>query len=151
MTSHAEKRTFFAATALKVLLVDDDPLFRSRMQRAASARGIALTAYAHLTDLNATTAAKDFDVIVLNYFLDEIRHREAGDAAKALSKMPVVLVSNTNAVVGDETLWPAAVREFARKAAGCDAILDAASRVHGGEHDGQVPSLLGRLKTALKR
>lgn len=147
MSQHAPKRSMFTAGAIKVLLVDEDPLFRSRMQRAAAARGWALTAFAALADVDAGRASKEFDVLVINSYLDEVRHPE-GNRAEALGTLPTVLVSNFK-TSGEGTPWPATVCHHARKADGCDAILEAASTA--AHERGALGGILGKLRSALKR
>lgn len=145
MSSHAPKRAWFSPT-LKVLLVDEDPLFRSQMQRAAASRGWALTAHARLGDFDLSRAAQDYDVVVLNAYLEEVRYGRHEAAERTLGSLPAVLVSHFKAE--EESRWPASVRRFARKADGCDAILETALTAAQARGGG---SLLGRIKVALKR
>jgi hypothetical protein len=148
MSTQAHTRSWFGTT-LKVLLVDEDPLFRSRMQRAAAAKGWALTAHARLSDVDWNQAAKEYDVLVLNYYADDVRHRRSGEAGPSLERLPAVLVSNFTAAKEDGSSWPAPTKCFARKADGCDAILDAALDVSHGK--GVGGALLGKIRGALKR
>lgn len=144
MSTHAQTRSWFGTT-LKVLLVDEDPLFRSRMQRAAAAKGWALTAHSRLSEVDWNKARKDFDVVVLNYYADDVRRRREGEAGPALEALPAVLVSNFTVSQEESSTWPSPAKCFARKADGCEAILDAALAVSHGK------GFLGKIRGALKR
>jgi CheY-like chemotaxis protein len=125
--------------APRVLVIDDDPLFRALITRAGQRRKIPVAACANLRELNAMAVPRLFDVAVVDYYLDDMkRYLKGTEVARALEGTPVILVSNSDDGIEDEEPWPAGVREFISKRSGIQMILNAAIKMKAASLHGRA-------------
>lgn len=108
-----------------LLVVDDDPVFRMMLSQAAVRKGLHVTACASIRELREMTNVPSFDVIVLDYFLDDFKtYLKGTDIAQGLGATPVILVSSSEQCVEDSDAWPNSIRRFVHKKWGVDNIVD---------------------------
>jgi len=116
---------------LNLLVIDDDPIFLKTLRRAASQEQIAITECGSLQEIDAVALPGIFDVAVVDYYLDGIRHDLRGPTlAQRLGSTPTVLVSQKEECVSERDPWPRNVRTYLNKGKGPHSILEAALRTH---------------------
>ena len=120
-------------TLPRILVVDDDPLFRAKVAKIAEKRGLSVTTCASIRELSAVADSRLFDVVVVDYFLDDLQEFLTGtDIARVLEGLPIVLISNNDRAFTNNDPWPTSIRKFVNKKAGIDAILDTAIQIKEG-------------------
>lgn len=108
----------------RVLLIDDDPVFRNLMAEIARVRDVHLDAYESLMDLGSVGLIGDYTVAIVDYCLEDMTGIEIGQYLQAFfAKTPMVLVSTLDRSAILESNWPAPIAKFINKSAGCEAIL----------------------------
>jgi PleD family two-component response regulator len=113
----------------RVLVIDDDPLFRAKVRRAAEKRNIFLTVCSSLKEVSIMADTGMFDIAIVDYYLDDMKSYLRGtDVARALETTPVILISNSDHGVENYSSFPGSVRQFLNKRIGINAILSAALR-----------------------
>jgi len=114
-----------AAHNLKLLLIDDDESFGHLMEVVAAQRGISLEYYPSLVELGRIGRLGDFDVAILDYYLDGMNGIEIAEyLERFFTGKPVVLVSGRS--YGDALMVesPRCVKAFVHKVRGALTILD---------------------------
>lgn len=107
-----------------ILVVDDDPLFRALLQRAALAKAIEITACSSWREIGTLAHPQQFDAAIVDYYLDGLKESLTGtDIARALEGTPVLLVSNSDHCISNGEAWPEGVRKFMNKRHGVERIL----------------------------
>lgn len=115
----------------KVLLIDDDPVFRMTMKAAGEKNGLEVTACGSLAELKLMDAQSQYDVAVLDYYLDDLKDFMTGiDVARGFGATPVLLVSSNLGCVENTEDWPTSVRKFANKRVGADVITALAASLN---------------------
>ncbi len=110
-----------------ILLIDDDPMFRTLFAQAADKLNIQFSAVSSLRELEPFAQEKSFDIAVVDYFLDGVHENLTGlDVASFMGSTPVLLVSNSDHCVAASEVWPEAIRKFVPKRVGVAAILRSA-------------------------
>lgn len=119
-----------------ILLIDDDELFRSLFKTIAESLGVPVTCHASLAEMHSFAALKDFDVAVLDYYLESFRGPEIAEYVDVFFReLPVILISGGEIDGETQRVWPSCIRRFVNKASGPFAIieraLDAVSAARG--------------------
>lgn len=110
-----------------ILVIDDDPLFRTRIQKIAQERDLPITVCSSLKEVNAMSCSRLFDIAIVDYYLDDFRDTLRGtEVAEVLGSVPVILTSHSDHCLENNTPFPEAVRQFVHKKAGINHILDKA-------------------------
>jgi DNA-binding response OmpR family regulator len=118
--------------AVRVLLLDDDPMFGSLMTAAARRHGIELDYYPSLLDLGFIGRIEDYTAAIVDYDLGQMTGLEIGKYLSAFLKdTPMVLISASERR-RDAKEWDDCIRSFVRKDKGHDAILGAVKAVLDG-------------------
>lgn len=105
----------------RVLLVDDDPVFCKKVQRNAKRLHLDVTVCKTPAEVQRLPNLGAFDVAVLDYFIPGVT---AMDLSRKLGeKIPIVLVSNTEAWKLSGENWPPVIRSFVHKSMGPETIL----------------------------
>ena len=118
----------------KVLVIDDDPLFRALVTKVAAKRNLAVTTCASVRELGSMAVADLFDVVIVDYFLDDLKQSLRGtDVAHVLESTPIVLISNNEYAFTNSDPWPTSIRKFVNKKAGVNVILNTALRLMEGK------------------
>jgi CheY-like chemotaxis protein len=113
--------------APKILLVDDDPIFRHLIQRYAQKQNVDLITCGSIEQLKNFPSLDTFDVIILDYFLDNFREDFLGtDFAKLAGSTPCLLVSSNDRCVEGSNPWPNSIRKFVSKRTGPITIIASA-------------------------
>lgn len=112
----------------RVFLLDDDPVFCKLMEKAAERNGVPLTICSNLADFGRDPSHRDFDVAVIDYFLEDLKGPQI---VWLLDERPVVLVSGNETCVDEDKEWPEAIKKFVPKSLGPEAILEAALTLSG--------------------
>lgn len=111
----------------RILVVDDDPLFRRKILREAKKYNVPLTVCASPQELGRLDR-RDFDVALIDHFLDEDVF--GTDVASIMGPTPVILMSTLpKHCVEDSGEWPTSIRRFVRKDKGFQALLETAISV----------------------
>jgi len=114
----------------QILVIDDDPLFRAKVRQQAKKRGLPVTVCGSLREMQVMAEATEFDVAIVDYYLDDLKTYLRGtDIASILESTPVMLISNTDHGIEDNDPFPPSVRKFVNKKIGIGAILDAALNI----------------------
>lgn len=115
---------------IELLLWDDDPIFTKKMDRTCKVAGVAITTVTSLAEFGAMMRTKTFDLIILDYFLAEVRGTEV---AAALAGPPVILTSWHFDSFVDQYL-PPGVEQFVHKKFGTQFLLAIGQKIlgHGG-------------------
>ena len=108
-----------------VLVIDDDATFGLLMKAVAEARGIKLDWVGSLSELGSFAKIGDYDVAVLDYYLEKLTGAEIAEYFDAFFKdKPVIIVSGSSRLQDDSMQWPRCVRKFVLKSNGARNILD---------------------------
>lgn len=133
---------------MKLLLIDDDVTFRTRLARALSDRGIAVTQAGTIAEADTARAAGGFTHALVDLRLGEedgtalVRKLRADDAA-----MVIVVLTGYGSIVTAVDAVRAGANDYLTKPADADQILavlqgertSASHADHTSDHD--VPSL----------
>lgn len=123
----AERSEF--TSQLRLLVVDDDPIFCKAISRAARKRGVHVRVCDRLSSLTMLPDQLPYDAVILDYYF---RGLTGTQLSFMLGKdLPIVMVSASEKTDLFDSAWPECVREFIHKGRGIEAILDAAGRVSG--------------------
>jgi|GEM_PF-5513992 len=113
-----------------ILLIDDDPWFRAVFRVVCEARGLPITTFASLADMPSVAALKDYDLVIVDYYLESFTGTEIAEYVDAFfSQVPVVIVSGSQIPSAVDCGWPASIRGFITKTNGAHTILDYALQV----------------------
>ncbi len=108
-----------------VLVIDDDATFGLLMKAVAEARGIKLDYVGSLAELGSFARIGDYDVAVLDYYLEKLTGAEIAEYFDAFFQdKPVIIVSGSSRLQDDSVQWPKCVRKFVLKSNGARNILD---------------------------
>lgn len=123
----------------RILIIDDDVTFGSILVATAKKNGLDAEAHASLVELGSFARLREFDLAVVDYFLESLRGDEVAQYADTFFEgLPVIVVSAKEFTAEETARWPAAVREFLAKDKGPQAVIDAALRILG-DAPSQVP------------
>jgi CheY-like chemotaxis protein len=115
---------------IHILVIDDDPIFRALMAKAATATNYSVTLASSLKEVNPMAVPNLFDVVVVDYYLDNIQENLKGtDLGFALEGTPILLMSASDHALSENTPWPPSVRKFVSKKSGASSILNEAHKL----------------------
>ncbi|MEZ4743768.1 MAG: response regulator [Bdellovibrionota bacterium] len=111
--------------AKKMVLIDDDPIYRAIMLRAAKNEGIVLHAYDSLLSISITSNMEDYDAVIIDYDLGELTGVDiASYLSSVFGDIPMVLVSSSLREQKDGgKKWPKHIKKFALKTEGYSPVL----------------------------
>lgn len=114
----------------RVLIIDDDPVFGQLLSGKGERRAMHVEYFPSLIEAVYNADLRDFDVVVLDYFMPEMDGLEIAEYFRVFhERLPIILVSH------DRDKWVAdrwhrtGVRAFIAKRKGLDAILDTVQKV----------------------
>jgi CheY-like chemotaxis protein len=119
------------AKPARILLIDDDPVFCRRVESLARKAGFPVEVTDSVENLGSVSRLSEFDVAVLDYFLEGTTGLELAEYMETFfeSGVEVILISSRSAAEVKEDAqkaqWPSSIRTFISKEQGVDAILDA--------------------------
>ena len=108
-------------TCPRFLLVDDDPVFCKAVRRVAKRLTLDLTVCKTWREVSSLPDYRLFDVAILDYFLGEANGFSLSQ--RFGRQVPVVLVSNTEAVKISGGDWTDSIQTFVPKSLGIEVIL----------------------------
>lgn len=109
---------------LKILLVDDDPTFGYLMTSVAKGLGIDLTHRESLVDLGSFAMIKEFDIAMIDYYLESLRGDEIAEYVDTFfNDLPLVIVSAHDFDEKSKSKWPPTVKAFLQKDLGAVQLL----------------------------
>ena len=121
----------FAKSMRKMVLIDDDPMFRRLMSTYANSMGINLKCFSSLLDMHSFAHLKNYDLALIDFHLDSLSGTEIAEYVDIFfGDLPVIIVSG-DPEIGEKlkvNKGPACIREFVSKHVGPRAILEAASK-----------------------
>lgn len=110
-----------------LLLIDDDEFFRALFQAIADSLGLPAETYASLSEMPSVGALKDYDVVILDYYLESFRGPEIAEYVDVFFKdLPVLVISGGEITDHDQRAWPACIRRFVPKSSGPYTIIERA-------------------------
>jgi DNA-binding response OmpR family regulator len=108
----------------KILLLDDDPVFRGVMIALAQSRNIDIDAYESFQELDTFLQIESYDGIILDHHLAErLASEDISGLDAFFASRPVLLVS-ADERARDVLKTQPAFRQFVPKADGAQKILD---------------------------
>lgn len=117
---------------LSILIIDDDVTFGAVMEATARRAGFDAEFHPSLVELGSFARLREFDLAVVDYFLESLRGDEVAQYADTFFEgLPVIVVSAKEFTPQETAKWPASVREFISKDKGPQAVVDAAKRILG--------------------
>ena len=129
----------------RLLIIDDDPTYGRMVVGAARSRGIEAEHYMSLLELGSFARICEFDIAVLDFYLDNFRGDEIAQYVETFfCDMPVVIVSVHQFADQSMDNWPECIRRFIPKQQGLTALIDQVSDVLQRDH------LIKRLNTPAK-
>jgi CheY-like chemotaxis protein len=110
----------------RVLLVDDDPVFRAVMVRLAIAEGIDIEAYESLLEVEPFSRMQSYNGAIFDYHLGQLDGQDIANCLKPFFKsVPAMLVSCDEAVGGVVMASPSCpFKEFVSKRLGGMKIIE---------------------------
>ncbi len=110
-----------------VLLIDDDEWFRSLFRVICEAQGVPVSTFASLADMPSFASLRDYDVVILDYYLESFKGSEIAEYVDVFfSHLPVIVISSADIAEREQKAWPTCIRRFMNKTSGPHAILDCA-------------------------
>lgn len=110
-----------------ILLIDDDEFFCALFQAVADSLGIPARTYSSLADMTSFAELRNYDVAVLDYYLQSFRGPEIAEYIDVFfNELPVVVISGGEIADLDQKVWPSCIRKFVPKSNGPYAILQRA-------------------------
>ena len=129
----------------RMLIIDDDPTYGKMVVGAARSRGIEAEHYGSLLELGSFARICEFDIAILDYYLDNFRGDEIAQYVETFfCDMPVVIVSSHQFADQSMECWPECIRRFIPKHHGLTALIDQVFDVLRRDH------LIKRLSTPTK-
>jgi len=117
-----------------LLLIDDDEFFRALFQAIADSMGIPAETYASLADMASFAALKEYDVVILDYYLESFRGPEIAEYVDVFfNDLPVLVISGGDIGDHDRRSWPVCIRQFVPKSSGPYTIINKAMESLGGQ------------------
>ena len=114
----------------RVLIIDDDVNFGAILAATARLNGLDAEAHASLVELGSFARLREFDLAVVDYFLESLRGDEIAQYADTFfAGLPVIVVSARDFTPEETARWPASVRAFLAKDKGPQAVIDEARRI----------------------
>jgi len=114
----------------KLLLVDDDPCFSAIISAVARQHDFEPHIFSSLVEMGSFARIRDFDVALIDYYLDMLRGDEIAEYVDTFfGDIPVLIVSSRDFAPEEIAKWPQAVRRFVSKTEGAEAIVAAARSV----------------------
>jgi DNA-binding NtrC family response regulator len=114
----------------RVLIIDDDLTFGAILEAMLRKNGLDAEFHPSLVELGSFARLREFDLAVVDYFLDSLRGDEVAQYADTFFAGLPILVVSAKAFSPEETArWPQSVREFIAKDRGPQAVVDAARRI----------------------
>ena len=111
----------------RVVLIDDDEYFRTLFRIVGEAQGVLVTTFASLAEMPSFASLREYDVVVLDYYLESFKGSEIAEYVDVFfSHLPVVVISGSDISLQEQQAWPVCIRRFIKKTAGPRAILDGA-------------------------
>ena len=112
----------------RFVLIDDDPVYRTILLRAATMEGFDIAVYESLMDLGSIGMLGRYDAAIVDYDLGNINGVEIAEYLSALfGDIPMVLVSEHSRSPG-EKVWPSSIKKFIRKSEGYSHTLQEAKK-----------------------
>ena len=116
-----------------LLLIDDDEWFRSLFRLICEAQGIPVTAYSSLADMSSFASLQDYDVVILDYYLESFKGPEIAEYIDVFfDDLPVVVISGADISATERQTWPRCIRNFQCKSEGAHSILETALELLNG-------------------
>lgn len=113
----------------RVLIIDDDITFGAIIEAMAKKNGLDAEFHPSLVELGSFARLREFDLAVVDYFLESLRGDEVAQYADTFFEgLPVVVVSAKEFTAEETRRWPQSVREFIAKDKGPQAVIDAVKR-----------------------
>jgi DNA-binding NtrC family response regulator len=106
-----------------ILVFDDDLIFTSILKRQAEKLNVRMTICNELEDFTLAALESDFDVVLLDYMLEEYR---GPDVARVLEGQPVLLISQHRDLTATTKDWPVEIKGFLSKTAEPKTIITTA-------------------------
>ena len=114
---------------LKILLVDDDPIFCRSMQGTAKLNQIDLQVCRNIGEVMKLQGKESFDAAVLDYQFGELTALQVGHFLS--EDTPIVITSNHHRSDIHLSDWPFNIRDFVAKSQGNSMLLRRAVEVAG--------------------
>jgi len=106
---------------LRILLLDDDPIFNKLIKKTAKREGVAVNCQTEESKFFEQLYSSRYDIAVVDYFLEG--NRKGTDLAMRISKIPVVLISESSKWAKHNEAWPYMVRAFLTKKIGIPNLI----------------------------
>ena len=110
------------------------------MKAFADAGGIRLDCFASLTELGSFARIGEYDIAIIDYFLDGMKGHEIAEYFSVFFPgRPVVVVSADDTLLQKAEDWPGSIKAFIPKSAGASKILKTTLEIFQNSKDGDTP------------
>ena len=126
LASSAKLRVNGKCSRPRVLLVDDDSVFRAVMVRLAQAEGIDLEAYDSLLEVEPFSRIQSYNGVIFDYHLGQQDGLDVGNCLKPFFREVPSLLVSADDTVGDVMKKSSGCpfKEFISKRVGCMKIIE---------------------------
>jgi len=122
----------------RIVLIDDDPTYRSILLRFAAMEGIDMDVYESLMDLGSDALLGRYDAAIVDYDLGALNGVEIAEYLSELfGNIPMVLISEKNRSPGSKG-WPNNIKKFINKSQGYVYALSEAKKY--ADHKNMIKS-----------
>ncbi|MFK7872522.1 MAG: response regulator [Oligoflexales bacterium] len=118
-----EKESDESSRFLKMILLDDDPIFCHILERHTRKRGIWLDVCLNVEEFAEKISSDDYDLAILDYDLENYNGLQI---ANALGQLRSMIISRKSQWQKNDYEWSASIQTFVHKKYGADYILDVA-------------------------
>jgi len=107
----------------RIVLIDDDPIYRSIMLRFAKENGVEFDAFENLMDLGSVGMLGQYDAAIVDFDLGCLNGVEIAEYLSALfGDIPMVLISEKQREPGQNG-WPPSIKRFVKKSEGYEKTI----------------------------
>jgi CheY-like chemotaxis protein len=111
----------------RLILIDDDPVYRTIMLHCASMQGVDCDAFESLDILGSAGLLAGYDAALVDYDLGDDCGLTVAEALTRLGDVPMILLS-TRMREPQGKAWPSSIKMFINKSRGYSYALDQAKR-----------------------
>lgn len=111
---------------IKVLLIDDDPLFQELVRASLDHRYFEVDVFSSLSVLQNYADMSEYDIVILDHYLPEVTGLEIAQYVDMyFQNTPVIMVSGGHPGNDPAWVWPGCIQKYVTKKSGISALVSA--------------------------